>query len=68
MKDRTLFLMLIVGVVAVTLLIWGLSLSEAVSPGTVLAIAIVSVIVLPAGGAIWLDQRRHRAKRAGGKG
>ncbi len=60
MKDRSMFLGMVVGVVVVTALIWGLSTSGLVSPGTVVTIAILSVVVLPAVGVILLDRRNQQ--------
>ena len=60
MKDRSMFLGMVVGVVVVTALIWGLSTSGLVSPGTVVTIAILSVVVLPVVGVILLDRRNQQ--------
>lgn len=60
MKDRSMFLGMVIGVVVVTALIWGLSTSGLVSPGTVVTIAILSVVVLPVVGVILLDRKNHQ--------
>ena len=60
MKDRNMFLSMVVGVVVVTALIWGLSASGLVSPGTVVTIAILSVVVLPVVAVILLDRKNHQ--------
>ena len=57
MKDRTQFLSLVIGAALVTALIWGLSATDAVSPGMVVTIAILAVVVLPAFAVIMLDKR-----------
>ncbi len=63
MKDRSMFLSMVVGAALVTGLIWGLSVTDIVSPSTVVTIAILSVVVLPVVAVIALDRRSQNRQQ-----
>ncbi len=63
MKDRNMFLSMVIGVVVVTGLIWVLSTTGVVSPGMVMTIAIFAVVVFPVVAVIALDRKQQRRQQ-----
>ncbi|HGX93599.1 MAG TPA: hypothetical protein ENK35_09820 [Candidatus Tenderia sp.] len=63
MKDRSMFLSMVIGAVLVTGLIWGLSVTGVVSPSMVVTIAILSVVVLPVVLVIAMDRKNQNRQQ-----